>query len=87
MSKYQTIKGKRHYVFQSAEELRDSLAGDDFVLCNDWRGAEVGDWVKADDGGRVHILARGEIGKGQRKSTRRFWVRTVGGTFCCYPRS
>lgn len=88
--KYQKIRGVRHYVFDNEEEFAEhfkSKGKEVPEIVMEWRDAEEGDWVKADDGGIVQILrARGLKSYNRKKHfykcmQHRGYCRTVVGTF------
>lgn len=71
--KYNTIKGIKHIVFNNKADFeRYFINRYNSVpkLSPDWRKAQVGDWVEADDGGVCEILRNS---KG--------FIRTIVGTF------
>lgn len=75
----QSIKGKKHLVFDDIAEYEDyfrETQGAVPKLCLNWREAEEGEWTVADDGGVVQILKR-------KWAKRWYYVRTVVGTFFC----
>ena len=82
---YQKIKGSKHYVFNSKKEYIDHFTGAPPTLHEDWRKAEQGDWVVADDGGIVQLLkvSNNITHPNDRKNYNyaKGWVRTVVGTF------
>tara|TARA_Y100001938_G_scaffold50345_1_gene70258 strand:+ start:97 stop:855 length:759 start_codon:yes stop_codon:yes gene_type:complete len=72
-----TIKGKKHYAYESKEEFR--RAHPDTPLITDWKKAEEGDWCLADDGKVVQILKKGcFVDKRKRDNN---YIRTVIGMF------
>ncbi len=80
--KSQTIKGVEHFVFEDRIEFLSHFSGfgrDVPLLSKDWRLAQKGHWVVADDGGVVEILKRGHL-KGLQGGD---YVRTIVGTFMC----
>ena len=83
--KYQAIKGFKHYVFNSKEEFQDHFLPHVPPLHKNWRNAEEGDWVVADDGGIVRLLkvSTNITHPNDRKNYNyaKGWVRTVVGTF------
>ena len=72
-----TIKGKKHYAYESKEEFRK--AHPDTPLITDWKQAKEGDWCLADDGKIVQILKKGAFAHKTRKETP--YARTVIGMF------
>jgi hypothetical protein len=65
-----------HTVFDELDEVPQSI-----YIVDNWRNAEVGDWVKADDGCYIQILRKGKmvVPKGREKT--REYVGTCTGTF------
>ena len=51
-----TIKKIEHHVYEDLSELPSDL-----VYLKDWRKAEIGDWVLADDGCIIQILRKNEM--------------------------
>ncbi len=77
MALTRTIKGKKHYAYESKEEFR--RAHPDTPLITDWKKAEEGDWCLADDGKVVQILKKGcFVDKRKRDNN---YIRTVIGMF------
>ena len=72
--KSQTIKGFKHYVFNSKEEFQDHFLPHVPPLHKNWRNAEEGDWVLTDDGYVCQILRKSKIGK-------KMCIRTLCGTY------
>ena len=72
-----TIKGKKHYAYESKEEFRK--AHPDTPLITDWKQAKEGDWCLSDDGKIVQILKKGcFVDKKKRDNN---YIRTVIGMF------
>lgn len=84
---FRTIKGVDYYVFEDHDEFEKFYQDrnqDVPALVLDWREGEKGDWVLADDGGIVQVLASGNLRhKGDRPNYQysKGWLRTVVGTF------
>ena len=77
MALTRTIKGVKHYAYESEEEFRK--AHPDTPLITDWKQAEEGDWCVSDDGKIVQILKKGcFVDKKKRDND---YVRTVIGMF------
>ena len=77
MALTRTIKGKKHYAYESKEEFRK--AHPDTALITDWKKAEEGDWCLAEDGKIVQILKKGcFVDKKKRDNN---YIRTVIGMF------
>tara|TARA_Y100001963_G_C6764391_1_gene441429 strand:- start:1259 stop:2023 length:765 start_codon:yes stop_codon:yes gene_type:complete len=70
---FKTIKGKKHYLYESKEEfyIKSEL---DIPIRQDWRQGAEGDWVLTDDNYVCQILKCFKVGKNE-------CVRTVCGTF------
>jgi hypothetical protein len=84
----QKIKGIPHYVFENDKEFVEFFESKPPPLAADWRSAKERDWVRADDGGIVQILRRGELNHHNDRPNYTWasgWVRTVVGTFVCHP--
>ena len=82
--KFGTIKGKRHYVYDSMEEFQEHCP--DTNVFFDWRLAKEGDWVMADeDSGIVQLLKVSDSIKhpNDRPNYKHSngWCRTIVGTF------
>ena len=77
MALTRTIKGVKHYAYESKEEFRK--AHPDTLLITNWKKAEEGDWCLADDGKIVQILKKGAFAHKTRKETP--YARTVIGMF------
>ena len=77
MALTRTIKGKKHYAYESKEEFRKAHA--DTPLITDWKQAKEGDWCLSDDGKIVQILKKGcFVDKKKRDNN---YIRTVIGMF------
>ena len=72
MRTYKVNKFK-HTVYDSKEELHPNIN-----IVKNWRIANVGDWVKADDGCIIQILRKGSM---LRKNGEQYYVGTCTGTF------
>ena len=82
--KFGTIKGKRHYVYDSMEEFQEHCP--DTNVFFDWRLAKEGYWVMADeDSGIVQLLKVSDSIKhpNDRPNYKHSngWCRTIVGTF------
>jgi len=85
---FQKIKGVPHYVFENQKEFEEFFESKPPSIAADWRKAEEGAWVRADDGGIVQLLRRGELNHHNDRPNYKWasgWVRTVVGTFVCHP--
>ena len=71
-----TIKKVKHKVYESLEELPHGL-----VYLKDWRKAEIGDWVLADDGCIIQILRKNSMAKKRGKTRVVYTLGTCTGTF------
>ena len=83
--RWQTIKGIKHYCFRDISEFREFFSGNVPPIAPDWKDADEGDWVVAEDGGVVQILKMAKHMK-HPKDTKSYsyangWCRTVVGTF------
>ncbi len=77
MALTRTIKGVKHYAYESEEEFRKAYP--DTPLITDWKQAEEGDWCVSDDGKIVQILKKGcFVDKKKRDNN---YIRTVIGMF------
>tara|TARA_R100000808_G_C2138285_1_gene146332 strand:- start:103 stop:831 length:729 start_codon:yes stop_codon:yes gene_type:complete len=75
------IKGVSHRVYEDESELPSN-----FTYVEDWKKAEIGDWIKADDDCYIQILRKNRM-KPHRKSSKhaREYVGTCTGTFMVNP--
>tara|TARA_R100000008_G_C3584771_1_gene171319 strand:- start:893 stop:1630 length:738 start_codon:yes stop_codon:yes gene_type:complete len=71
-----------HKVFDDKEELPSGIG-----VVPDWRQADIGDWVEADDGCVIQILRKGEMKATWGKNRIRHYVGTCTGTFLCTPKN
>ena len=69
------VKRKDHHVYEDLSELPEDL-----VYLKDWRKAEIGDWVLADDGCIIQVLRKGILAFRKKKFA---WVGTCTGTWKC----
>ena len=69
------VNGIEHKVFEDLEEVPSDYS----IL--DWKEADVGDWVKADDGCYIQILRKGKMLKPKGKERVVYHVGTCTGTF------
>ena len=67
-----------HKVFDNKEELPAGIS-----VVPDWRDANIGDWVEADDGCYIQILRRGKMTATWGKNRIHHYVGTCTGTFMC----
>tara|TARA_Y100001973_G_C5153738_1_gene309556 strand:- start:511 stop:1275 length:765 start_codon:yes stop_codon:yes gene_type:complete len=79
----QKIKNTTHYVYDDIDEFKEHHPNT--IVKPDWRDADEGDWVIADDGGVVQLLkvAKHVNHPNDRKNYKfaKGWVRTVVGSF------
>ena len=79
----QKIKNITHYVYDDIDEFKEHHPNT--IVKPDWRDADEGDWVIADDGGVVQLLkvAKHVNHPNDRKNYKfaKGWVRTVVGSF------
>ncbi len=71
-----------HKVFDDKEELPAGIG-----VIPDWRQADIGDWVEADDGCIIQILRKGTMKATWGKNRIRHYVGTCTGTFLCTPKT
>ena len=71
-----TIKKIEHHVYEDLSELPADL-----VYLRDWRKAEVGDWVLADDGNIIQVLRKNSMSKPRGKVRVIYTIGTCTGTF------
>ena len=71
-----------HKVFDDKEELPSGVG-----VVPDWRQANIGDWVEADDGCYIQILRRGKMTATWGKNRIRHYIGTCTGTFLCTPKT
>ena len=77
MALSRTIKGVKHFAYESELEFR--TAHPNTPLITDWKKAEEGDWCLTDDGKIVQILKKGcFVDKKKRDNN---YIRTVIGMF------
>jgi hypothetical protein len=67
-----------HKVFDDKEELPSGID-----VIPEWRKANIGDWVEADDGCYIQILRKGTMKAARGKNRIRYYVGTCTGTFMC----
>ena len=67
-----------HKVFDDKEELPEGIG-----VIPDWREANIGDWVEADDGCYIQILRKGKMKATWGKNRIRHYIGTCTGTFMC----
>ena len=79
MALTRTIKGVKHYAYESEEEFRK--AHPDTALITDWKQAEEGEWCLSDDGKIVQILKRGAYIETKNRKRENPYIRTVIGMF------
>ena len=87
MSKYQVIRGKRHYVFNSVDEFTEyyhSKMMSSPEVKRNWREGKQGDWVFSDDNRIVQLLKVAPLNHPNDRKNYKWaknYVRTVVGTF------
>ena len=52
-------------------------------ITDDWKTAEIGDWVIADDGSVMEVLRKGKMGRAKGKDRIRYNIGTCTGTYPC----
>ena len=77
MALSRTIKGVKHYAYESEAEFR--TAHPNTPLITDWKKAEEGDWCLADDGKIVQILKKGCFVDAKKRNND--YIRTIIGMF------
>lgn len=65
-----------HVVFESKDEVPSGIS-----FSKDWKTAEIGDWVEADDGCIIQILRKGGMLRPKGKHKKMVYVGTCTGTF------
>ena len=70
------VRGIWHHVYDKMDEVPKK-----FNPKSDWRNAEIGDWVLADDGCVIQVLRKGEMKKDKGRNKVRGYVGTCTGTF------
>ena len=73
-----TVSKIKHQVYDDPSSIPEEIK-----VLRDWRSANLGDWVRADDGSIVQIIRTGTMK--QRKRILRY-VGTCTGTFICSPK-
>ena len=76
------VSNQFHKVFDDKEELPSGVG-----VVPDWRQANIGDWVEADDGCYIQILRRGKMTATWGKNRIRHYIGTCTGTFLCTPKT
>ena len=75
------VSNQFHKVFDDKEELPSGID-----VIPEWRDANIGDWVEADDGCYIQILRRGTMKSTWGKNREHHYVGTCTGTFFCTPK-
>ena len=75
------VSNQYHKVYEDRSELPSNL-----VISPNWRKAQIGDWVEADDGCIIQILRKGKMKTPRGKAKYRYYVGTCAGTFICTPK-
>ena len=65
-----------HRVFEDREEVPS-----DIIIRENWREAEVGDWVVADDGCIIQVLRKGSMLRAKGKVRKKYYIGTCTGTY------
>ena len=65
-----------HRVFEDREEVPS-----DIIIRENWREAEVGDWVVADDGCIIQVLRKGSMLRTKGKVRKKYYIGTCTGTY------
>ena len=74
-----TVNKFRHNVYEEDGEVPSHI-----TIKEDWRTANIGDWVRADDDCVIQILRKGKM---LRKKGTRYYVGTCTGTFLVLPKT
>ena len=80
------VSNQFHKVYDSMEEYLEAhpeIPGP--YVSSNWKGAQIGEWVVADDGCIIQILRRGEMKTRRGTAKSRAYVGTCTGTFMCTP--
>lgn len=72
----------QHTIFDSMDEVPSEVE-----VVSDWRNANIGDWVKADDDCIIQILRKGNMMRDKGRDRVRSYIGTCTGTFVCLPRN
>ena len=70
------VNSINHIVYDSEDELPEGLH-----VADNWKTAEVGDWVKTDDECYIQILRKGKMQTAMGRNRIRYYVGTCTGTF------
>ena len=70
------ISNEYHNVYDYRDEVPEHI-----IIHPDWRQADVGDWVEADDGCVVQVLRRGKMSTPRGRVKTRYYIGTCTGTF------
>jgi hypothetical protein len=70
------VNSIKHIVYDSKDELPESIH-----VVDDWKSAEAGDWVRADDNCYIQILRKGKMHASMGRNRLRYYVGTCTGTF------
>lgn len=82
MMRHYRVNKAEHTVFESMDEVPSSIE-----IKPNWRDADIGDWVKADDNCIIQILRKGNMIRNKGKDKIRSYIGTCTGTFVCLPRT
>ena len=77
--RHYTVNKFKHTVYEDDSEIPSHL-----IIKEDWRTANIGDWVRADDECVIQILRKGKM---LRKKGTRYYVGTCTGTFLVLPKT
>ena len=75
-----TIKKQEHHVYEAPSEIPSDLP-----YLKDWRKAEIGDWVLADDGCIIQVLRKNAMAQTGRTTWVLHTIGTCTGTFLISP--
>ncbi len=76
--RFYTIKKVAHAVYDNIEECPSEIS-----YKEDWRTADKGDWVLADDGCIIQVLRKGRMKRNSKKNPFVDYIGTCTGTFSC----
>ena len=77
--RHYTVNKFKHTVYEDDTEIPSHL-----IIKEDWRTANIGDWVRADDECVIQILRKGKM---LRKKGTRYYIGTCTGTFLVLPKT
>tara|TARA_R110000765_G_scaffold167256_2_gene272178 strand:- start:60 stop:803 length:744 start_codon:yes stop_codon:yes gene_type:complete len=69
-----------YIVYDSVNEIPPNIRS---RIIDNWKTAEIGDWVTADDGAVMEVLRKGSMGRTKGKDRIRYNIGTCTGTYPC----